>query len=192
MGAVCDWSIPSPSKPFFSLRHVQSVDKRHHPTDSLINCEMYSYLPLSYSRAPKTPPLPAFPPLLHFCPPVKRRNKLDSIRIPFEKKKRKLLCLHISCFKIFPSFPIISTCAQPCVYMHAFTHKPERTLGGVWTQECKDTGGKRSAHDSPTGLRFKVVHLRTLFCRHMSYAFLSQWLKLWSCRQITVSFWLYI
>lgn len=59
MGAVCDWSIPSPSKPFFSRRHVQSVDKRHHPTDSLINCEMYSYLPLSYSRAPKTPPLPA-------------------------------------------------------------------------------------------------------------------------------------
>lgn len=56
MGAVCDWSIPSPSKPFFSLRHVLSVDKRHHPTDSLINCEMYSYLPLSYSRACKTPP----------------------------------------------------------------------------------------------------------------------------------------
>lgn len=68
-GAVCDWSITSPSKPFFSLRHVQSVDKRHHPTDSLINCEMYSYLPLSYSRAPKTPPLPAsfVSPLLPVC-----------------------------------------------------------------------------------------------------------------------------
>lgn len=55
MGAVCDWSIPSPSKPFFSHRHVQSVDKRHHPTDSLINCEMHSYLLLSYSEAPQNP-----------------------------------------------------------------------------------------------------------------------------------------
>lgn len=53
MGAICDWSIGIPSKPFFSCCHVQRVDKRHHPTDSLINCEIYSYLPLPYSRGPK-------------------------------------------------------------------------------------------------------------------------------------------
>lgn len=55
MGAVCDWSIASFSKPFFSHHHVQRVDKRHHPTDSLINCEMRCYLLLSYSRHPPTP-----------------------------------------------------------------------------------------------------------------------------------------
>lgn len=53
MGAICDWSVAILSKPFFSRCHVQSVDKRHHPTDSLINCEIHSYLPLSYSRGPK-------------------------------------------------------------------------------------------------------------------------------------------
>lgn len=72
-GAVCDWSIPSLSKPFFSHCHVQSVDKRHHPTDSLINCEMHGYLLLSYAGAPQNH-LDIFP----FYPSVKRRNKLDA------------------------------------------------------------------------------------------------------------------
>lgn len=55
-GAVCDWSIAGFSKPFFSRHHVQRVDKKHHPTDSLINCEMRCYLLLSYSGALRTPP----------------------------------------------------------------------------------------------------------------------------------------
>lgn len=63
-GAVCDWSVARYRKPFFSRRHVQRVDKRHHPTDSLINCEMCCYLLLSYSGAPRNPlcflPLPVW------------------------------------------------------------------------------------------------------------------------------------
>lgn len=76
-GAVCDWSIAGFSKPFFSHRHVQRVDKRHHPTDSLINCEMRCYLLLSYSGAPRTttphpPASPAPQPQLFLS--VKRRK----------------------------------------------------------------------------------------------------------------------
>lgn len=124
MGAVCDWSIPSSSKPFFSLRHVQSVDKRHHPTDSLIKCEMYSYLPLSYSRAPKTPPLPASSasPLLPVC---KGKKQTGLHKDSFWKKKRKLLSLQISCFKIFHSVPIISN-MHTALCTHAFTHRDKR------------------------------------------------------------------
>lgn len=82
-GAVCDWSIAGFSKPFFSHRHVQRVDKRHHPTDSLINCEMCCYLLLSYSEAPRNPPPRLLSPASPTLPVRKRKeNKLDSIRIP--------------------------------------------------------------------------------------------------------------
>lgn len=117
--------MPSPSKPFFSLRHVQRVDKRHHPTDSLINCEMYSYLPLSCSHAPKNPLLPASSasPLL----PVSKEKKQTGLhKESFSKKRKKekikLLSLQISCFKTFYPFPVIPTRTQPWVPMHAFTH----------------------------------------------------------------------
>lgn len=81
-GAVCGWSIAGFSKPFFSHRHVQRVDKRHHPTDSLINCEMRCYLLLSYSGASRNPLLP--PPPSQTLPVCKEKeNKLDSIRGAF-------------------------------------------------------------------------------------------------------------
>lgn len=80
-GAVCDWSVAGFSKPFFSHRHVQRVDKRHHPTDSLINCEMRCYLLLSYSGAPRPPPPPTT--TLPVC--KDEENKPDSIRIPLAK-----------------------------------------------------------------------------------------------------------
>lgn len=92
MGAISDWRIPSLGKPFFSLCHVQSVDKRHHPSDSLINCEMYSYLPLSYSRAPKTSPLPASSasPLPVFCG---KKKQAGLHKDPLWEKKENIALL---------------------------------------------------------------------------------------------------
>lgn len=40
---------------------MQNVDKKHHPTDSLIKCEILGYLLLSYSGVPQTLLLPALP-----------------------------------------------------------------------------------------------------------------------------------
>lgn len=145
MGAVCDWSIPSPSKPFFSHRHVQSVDKRHHPTDSLINCEMYSYLPLSYSRAPKTPPL------LLFYPSVKGRNKLDSTRIFLLRKKKKNALLADFPFRDYYYFFFTPTQHTHCL-VNTHVHHTQRHT------RCLNAGmqghkGKGSDHDSATGLK---------------------------------------
>lgn len=91
MGAICDWSIAILGKPFFFLSHVQSVDKRHHPTDSLINCEIYSYLPPSYSHGPKTAPLPASSafPLLDVCKERKQTgNHKDSLKERERERKK--------------------------------------------------------------------------------------------------------
>lgn len=112
MGAVCDWSLPSLCKPFFSLRHVQSVDKRHHPTDSLINCEMYSYLPLSYSRAPKT---------LLFSTSTrleKEETNWTPRGFPFERKKKEKIAL-LAHF-LFQDVVLTPSCTQ------AFTHRDKR------------------------------------------------------------------
>lgn len=175
MGAVCDWSIPSPSKPFFSLCHVQSVDKRHHPTDSLINCEMYSYLPLSYSRGPKKPPLPASS-ASPFLPVCKEKKQTGLHKDSFRKKEKQTALLANFCFKIFYSFPIISTCRQPCVHMHSHTETSMNTHTQCLNTGMQGHGDKKSAHYSAAGLRLKVAQLSTLFYTHrrMSYAFLSQ------------------
>lgn len=97
-GAGCDWSISSSSKPFFSLRHVQSVDKRHHPTDSLINCEMYSYLPLSYSPCPQNP---SASPLL----PVYKERKTNWTPQGFLLKKKKCSGCKFSVSRFFSPSP---------------------------------------------------------------------------------------
>ena len=180
MGAVCDWSIPSPGKPFFSHRHVQSVDKRHHPTDSLINCEMYSYLPLSYSRAPKTPPL------LLFYPSVKGRNKLDSTRIFLlrkkKKKKKKMLSLQISRFEIIIFFHSHPTYTLPCEHAcppHTETHS-------VFKHRNARTQGQRER--SRLCNWFKVVQLRHFVVRTQTHV---QCISLpGSGSQITTLFWL--
>lgn len=114
MGAIYDWSIAILGKPFFFLSHVQSVDKGHHPTDSLINCEIYSYLPPSYSHGPKTAPLPAssaFPPL-DVCKERKQTgNHEDSLR---EKETAHLADF---LFRTVYDFPIISSSTQPCLFI---------------------------------------------------------------------------
>lgn len=149
MGAVCDWSITSPSKPFFSLRHVQSVDKRHHPTDSLINCEMYSYLLLSYSRAPKTPPLPAS--FVSFPLPVCKEKKQTGLhKDSFLKKKRgRIAGLAHFLFQDFTPFQ-----SHPCA--HNLVHTCTRTQGtstkthSVFKHRMQGHGDKSSA---PTTLQ---------------------------------------
>lgn len=148
MGAVCDWSIPSPSKPFFSLRHVQSVDKRHHPTDSLINCEMYSYLPLSYSPCPQNP---SASPLLPVC---KEKKQAGLHKDSFWKNKKNALPAN------FLFQDLKNTPSQSYSHMHSFVCTCVHTQGEAWTHTlclkhryATDTRVE-SAHDSATGLCF--------------------------------------
>ena len=137
---------------------MQSVDKRHHPTESLINCEMYSYLPLSYSRAPKTPPLPASSasPLLPVC---KEKKQTGLHKDSFWEKKENCSPSKFPVSRFFHSFPIISTHTHTyrLVYTCIHTETSVNTL-------CLNTGmqghrDKRSRHNCATGLCFKVVQL---------------------------------
>lgn len=72
-----------------SHHHVQNVDKKHHPTDSLINCEATATCRFLIPLPPKKNVryLPALLFLFHLS--VNTRNKLDSSRTPFFKKKEK-------------------------------------------------------------------------------------------------------
>lgn len=155
--AVCDWSVPSPSKPFFPQCNVHGVDKRHHPADSLINCEMYSYLPLSYScassRTPRCYLLPPPPLPLLYCS-IKEKKQASFTRSAFCEKKKQhkkiiLLSKQIFCLLSLPSH----------IHMYTTLCKRGQNTHSLF-KEPNGNARTKGAHIPSEGLwGFKVVLL---------------------------------